>query len=116
MPRAGHFPTAWLPITKRLVKRDAEEERKEKSKRKKAEEDSDGELIGAEEGGDVQQDKWPENGRMTSGNARDDGGERTPRGHTMTTTGGGRGGWAKGLPGKDTRSKAEQSSPPLGKV
>lgn len=67
--------------------------------RKKAEEDSDGEAIGAEEGGDVQQDKWPENGRMTSGNTRDDGGEGTPGGRcraTMTATGKGRGaGWLR---------------------
>lgn len=57
--------------------------------RKKAEEDSDGEATGAEEGGDVQQDKWPENGRMTSGNTRDDGGEGAPGGRpsaTMTDT------------------------------
>lgn len=53
-PGAGHVSTAWLEITKGKKEM---QKRKEKSKRKKAEEDSDGEVIGAEEGGDVQQDK-----------------------------------------------------------
>lgn len=71
MSGRARFPTngRWTATVIRMEKNTGVR----KTRRKKAEEDGDGEAIGAEEGGDVQQDKWPQNGRMTSGNTRDEG-------------------------------------------